>query len=169
MVSSAACTAPCGNAPSTPRIQATLPHAPMASSHRCLSAAGSSARLAGWGKAYAVLSPRASALARCGRRRDATRTPRPQGGRTESRGEIVRIDSLHAGLLHGGPRGGERAAVVDPARGVIDHEGLEARMLCIHGGPSDAEIGREPGDEDPRQAALLEVSGEPGRGFLVRL
>ncbi len=81
--------------------------------------------------------------------------------------QISRFDLGHARLLHRRPGGGERAAVVDAARGIVDHEGLEAGTPRIHRGPGDAEIGGKPRHEHARQPALLEIAAEPGRGLLV--
>ena len=78
-------------------------------------------------------------------------------------------DPLHPGLRHVAPGGAERAHGVDAARRILDHEGVEAGLARVERRPGDAEIGREAGDEDALEAALLEVALEPGLGLAVGL
>src|SRR6476660_7730579 len=55
-----------------------------------------------------------------------------------------------------------RAVDVDAATRILDHHDVEAFPMRVLGGVADAEVEREPGEEEPPQAALSKVSGEPG-------
>ena len=58
---------------------------------------------------------------------------------------------------------------IDASARVLDYVGVEAELARIHRRPGDAEIGREPGNEDASDAAPREVAVKPGLELAVGL
>src|SRR5690349_13736354 len=83
--------------------------------------------------------------------------------------EIAGLDPRHARMLHFLPRGRQRALHVDRAAGVLDHRAVEAELAGVERGPRHAEIGREAADEDALDAALVEVTLQPGAALAIGL
>ncbi len=67
--------------------------------------------------------------------------------------------SLHHVLLGSIQRGFE----IDPAAGIVDHEYLEPGRASVDSAPGHTEIRGKPGQKQPPQAALAQVSGQAGR------
>src|SRR5439155_11339717 len=88
---------------------------------------------------------------------------RPAGRWLKRRPALKIVDTLHADGGHPCPGGVERARQIDgPASGLNKH-GVEAEPACVHGGIVDAKIGGEPGQEDPPQAAVAQITRQTGR------
>src|SRR4051812_32627663 len=81
--------------------------------------------------------------------------------------DVAGLDLLDAGLVHVEAGLGERALRVDATAGVLDYIDVEAGAAAVDRAPGDAEVGRQSGHEDRRDAALLQVAGKPGVGLLV--
>src|SRR5215510_2805653 len=84
-----------------------------------------------------------------------------------SRLEFRLRDALHARAGHALPSRSERAGGVDRAAGVFDHGRVEARLARVERGPGNAEIRREPAQEDVPDAVLAQIPGEPGGALAV--
>src|SRR5262249_24858291 len=91
----------------------------------------------------------------------ATPSRSPPAGR--SRSDISGSNALHARGEHVFPRFGLRAVRIDPAAGILDHEGAEARFAGVDRRPGDAEVGGEPDEKGLRETAIAQIAGEPRR------
>jgi len=81
--------------------------------------------------------------------------------------EIARLDAFDALGAHLLPGRRERTVEIDGTGRILDHIDLEAELARVHGGPGDAEIGRQAGHEHGLDTALLEVTGQPGCRLVV--
>src|SRR5262245_49656919 len=78
-------------------------------------------------------------------------------------------DAADAELRAGIARSGDRSAHVDAAAGILDHHRHETLAQRILRRVADTEIERQAGEINPREAALAQIAGEPGRGPAVIL